>query len=75
MAETTAMWVVPANNQTNSYIQQERSLATERAFNALSAAGLRGHTVDRCVFSALDLEACGIADTIINCVTARAGWM
>eukprot|EP00957_Ditylum_brightwellii_P059992 4554292-Ditylum_brightwellii.AAC.1 len=67
MAETTTTWVGPANNQTNSHIHQERSPAAERAFNTLSVAGIRGHAVDCCVFYGLDLEACGIADTILIC--------
>eukprot|EP00957_Ditylum_brightwellii_P106328 8111966-Ditylum_brightwellii.AAC.1 len=66
MAEMTATWVGPANNQANSHQEQGRSPAAERALNALSAAGLRGHTIDCCVFSALDLEACSVADAIFN---------
>eukprot|EP00957_Ditylum_brightwellii_P035374 2682724-Ditylum_brightwellii.AAC.1 len=64
MAETTVTWVGPVNNQANSHQKQGRSTAAEKALNALSAAGLRGHTVDFCVLSDLDLEACGIVDAI-----------
>ena len=67
MAETTATWAGLANNQANSHLEQGRSPAAERAFNALSAAGLRGCAVDCCVFSSLDLEACGVADEIFIC--------
>eukprot|EP00957_Ditylum_brightwellii_P046966 3565063-Ditylum_brightwellii.AAC.1 len=66
MAETTTTWVGPANNQANSHLEQGRSPAAERALNALSAAGLRGCAVHCCVFSALDSEACGVADAIFN---------
>ena len=67
MAETTATWVGPANNQANSHQQEGRSTVAERASNALSGAGLRGCRVDCCVLCALDLEACGVADAIFVC--------